>query len=58
MLTEVEPLPADSLLWDMDNVILTQHTGGGHKNEHMGKVDLFLNNIFKQYKTAAQSPMK
>lgn len=44
--TETEPLPADSPLWQLDNVILTQHTGGGHKNEHMGKVDLFLNNIF------------
>jgi phosphoglycerate dehydrogenase-like enzyme len=44
--TEIEPLPADSPLWQLDNVILTQHTGGGHKNEHMGKVDLFLNNIF------------
>lgn len=43
--TENEPLPADSPLWQMEQVILTQHTGGGHKNEHMGKVDLFLNNI-------------
>ena len=43
--TEVEPLPDESPLWTMDNVILTQHTGGGHKNEHVGKVDLFLNNI-------------
>ncbi|KAA0991558.1 D-2-hydroxyacid dehydrogenase [Dyadobacter aurulentus] len=43
--TETEPLPADSPLWKLDNVILTQHTGGGHRNEHMGKVDLFLNNI-------------
>lgn len=43
--TETEPLPADSPLWDLPNVILTQHTGGGHRNEHMGKVDLFLNNI-------------
>jgi glyoxylate/hydroxypyruvate reductase A len=44
--TEIEPLPQDSPLWNMPNVVLTQHTGGGHKNEHMGKVDLFLNNIF------------
>ncbi|MCF2486943.1 D-2-hydroxyacid dehydrogenase [Dyadobacter sp. CY347] len=44
--TEVEPLPEDSPLWKMENVILTQHTGGGHSNEHIGKVDLFLNNIF------------
>jgi glyoxylate/hydroxypyruvate reductase A len=44
--TEIEPLPTDSPLWQMDQVILTQHTGGGHKNEHIGKVDLFLNNLF------------
>ena len=44
--TEVEPLPADSPLWTMGNVILTQHTGGGHRDEHVGKVDLFLNNVF------------
>ncbi|GGB91115.1 D-2-hydroxyacid dehydrogenase [Dyadobacter sediminis] len=44
--TEMEPLPQESPLWKMNNVILTQHTGGGHRNEHMGKVDLFLNNIF------------
>lgn len=44
--TEIEPLPEESPLWEMRNVVLTQHTGGGHKNEHMGKVDLFLNNIF------------
>lgn len=44
--TEIEPLPSDSPLWEMGNVILTQHTGGGHANEHVGKVDLFLNNIF------------
>lgn len=44
--TEVEPLPTESPLWKMDNVILTQHTGGGRRGEHIGKVDLFLNNIF------------
>ena len=27
--TEPEPLPADSLLWDMDNLILTPHIAGG-----------------------------
>ncbi|MCE7044174.1 D-2-hydroxyacid dehydrogenase [Dyadobacter sp. CY312] len=44
--TEVEPLPAESPLWNLENVILTQHTGGGRHDEHLGKVDLFLNNIF------------
>lgn len=44
--TEIEPLPAESPLWQMSNVVLTQHTGGGRKEEHLGKVDLFLNNIF------------
>jgi len=43
--TEIEPLPTDSPLWKMDHVILSQHTGGGHANEHVGKVDLFLNNM-------------
>jgi len=43
--TEVEPIPQDNPLWKMDNVILSQHTGGGHANEHVGKVDLFLNNL-------------
>lgn len=40
-----EPLPAGHVLWDMPNVILTQHTGGGQKNEEDGKVDLFLKNL-------------
>lgn len=44
--TEIEPLPNESPLWKMENVILTQHTGGGRREEHLGKVDLFLNNIF------------
>ena len=43
--TEVEPIPNDNPLWKMENVILSQHTGGGHANEHVGKVDLFLNNL-------------
>lgn len=43
--TEVEPIESNNPLWNMDNVILSQHTGGGHANEHIGKVDLFLNNL-------------
>lgn len=43
--TLLEPLPANHDLWGMPNVILTQHTGGGQKNEDAGKVDLFLANL-------------
>jgi glyoxylate/hydroxypyruvate reductase A len=43
--TDSEPLQEDNPLWEMDNVVLTQHTGGGHRYEHIGKVDLFLNNL-------------
>ncbi|WP_109675545.1 D-2-hydroxyacid dehydrogenase [Dyadobacter jejuensis] len=43
--TETEPLPEEHPLWKMPQVILSQHTGGGHRNEHVGKVDLFLTNI-------------
>jgi len=43
--TEQEPIPADSPLWMMSNVILTQHTGGGQADEDVGKVALFLRNV-------------
>jgi glyoxylate/hydroxypyruvate reductase A len=43
--TEQEPLPTDSPLWTLPNVILTQHTGGGQADEDVGKVALFLRNI-------------
>jgi glyoxylate/hydroxypyruvate reductase A len=45
--TEVEPLPQDHVLWDMENVILTQHTGGGDINEAEGKVQQFISNVNK-----------
>lgn len=43
--TEKEPLPESSPLWEMDNVILTQHTGGGYVLEDQGKVEQFLRNV-------------
>ena len=43
--TAVEPLPADSPLWNMANVLLTQHTGGGQPDEDAGKVTQFLKNL-------------
>ncbi|QKZ14003.1 D-2-hydroxyacid dehydrogenase [Spirosoma sp. KUDC1026] len=43
--TAEEPLPADSPLWSLPTVLLTQHTGGGQPDEDGGKVDLFLRNL-------------
>ncbi|AXE17976.1 D-2-hydroxyacid dehydrogenase [Runella rosea] len=43
--TEVEPLPTDNPLWDMSNVILTQHTGGGQASEDEGKIAFFVKNF-------------
>lgn len=45
--TKTEPLPAKHIFWKMPNVILTQHTGGGQKNEDDGKVKLLLSNLRK-----------
>jgi D-3-phosphoglycerate dehydrogenase len=46
--TEVEPLPADSPLWDLANVILTPHAAGGSPRRHNRTVGLFCENL-KRY---------
>ena len=43
--TANEPIPADSPLWTLPNVLLTQHTGGGQPNEDAGKLTLCLQNL-------------
>ena len=43
--TAVEPLPADSPLWTLPNVLLTQHTGGGQVHEDRGKIEMLLRNL-------------
>lgn len=45
--TDTEPLPKDNKLWSMQNVILTQHTGGGDRNEKDGIVKHFISNVRK-----------
>lgn len=42
---EREPLPADSPLWHMENVILTPHSSGGFRGFWDAVVDLFLDNL-------------
>ncbi|MEA5458442.1 D-2-hydroxyacid dehydrogenase [Arcicella sp. LKC2W] len=43
--TELEPLPTESPLWNMPNVLLTQHSSGGWAEESADKVVFFLNNL-------------
>ena len=43
--TCLEPLPPEDKLWNCPNLILTQHTGGGSRNELKGKVEIFLENL-------------
>lgn len=43
--TTEEPLPVNSPLWEMDNVILSQHTGGGKADELTGIARQFINNL-------------
>jgi glyoxylate/hydroxypyruvate reductase len=43
--TEIEPIPVDNPLWEMENVLLTQHSSGGWAEESSGKVKFFLENM-------------
>ena len=43
--TPVEPLPQDSPLWDMPNVIITPHVAGGSPIRMDRTVDLFCDNL-------------
>lgn len=43
--TREEPIPPDSELWQTPNLILSQHTAGGTKDEVIHKVKFFLDNF-------------
>ena len=43
--TKIEPIPTESPLWEMENVLLTQHSSGGWIEESSGKVKFFLENL-------------
>ncbi|WP_161597081.1 D-2-hydroxyacid dehydrogenase [Dyadobacter flavalbus] len=45
--SEAEPLDEDSKLWEMENVILSQHTGAEHEGRDRDKVEKFISNINK-----------
>lgn len=40
-----EPLPEDSELWDMDNVLVTPHAAGGTQMERKYLLDIFYENL-------------
>ena len=40
-----EPLPADSPLWDMPNVLITPHTSGSSPRSHERLMELFCQNL-------------
>ena len=46
--TAIEPLPAESRLWDFENVILTPHVAGGMEDYMLRAVELFCENL-KRY---------
>ena len=48
--TAEEPLKKNNPLWSCPNLILTQHTGGGYKDEMVDKVNFFLDNFQKYLK--------
>ena len=43
--TDPEPLPGDSPLWDMDNVIITPHTAGETRSYEDNVIDVLLANL-------------
>lgn len=42
---ETEPLPEDSPLWDMDNLIITSHYAGATPRYHERALEVFLDNL-------------
>ncbi|MGH2544718.1 MAG: D-2-hydroxyacid dehydrogenase [Ardenticatenaceae bacterium] len=42
---ETEPLPAESPLWEMDNVIITCHYGGATPHYNERAMEIFLDNL-------------
>lgn len=41
----VEPLPKESKLWDLPNVIISPHVSGGREDYEVGALDIFCRNL-------------
>ncbi len=48
--TEIEPLAADSPLWDFDNVIISPHSAGGSQHRIRRITEFFLDNLERYLK--------
>lgn len=48
--TEIEPLPKDSPLWDLDNVIISPHSAGGSQHRMRRVTEFFLDNLERYLK--------
>lgn len=46
---ETEPLPEDSPLWDLDNLIITSHYAGATPHYHERALEVFLDNLRRYY---------
>jgi phosphoglycerate dehydrogenase-like enzyme len=42
-----EPLPADSELWDLENLLITPHVAGGTQHEGQYVLEIFQENLAK-----------
>jgi phosphoglycerate dehydrogenase-like enzyme len=51
--TQVEPLPADSPLWGMPNVLITPHTAGETQRYEDGVIDLLVENLDRLWRGEA-----
>ena len=40
-----EPLPADSYLWDVENLLITSHIAGGTQHERQYVIEIFSDNL-------------
>lgn len=40
-----EPLPADSTLWDVENLLITSHIAGGTQHERRYVIEIFCDNL-------------
>jgi phosphoglycerate dehydrogenase-like enzyme len=54
--THPEPLPADSELWDIENLLITPHVAGGTQFEGKYVLDIFKDNLARFL--AGQSPLR